>query len=174
PEGQGRHRGNGSGRSGHWRQPKRVECHRGPEPVATCADRHHRHSGDRLRDRSFAAEGKQKMDAAKPILRSLAPDLDRPWLSGAARLFVLILVCTFVAILTRHPARGFVFLNANNLLNVIRNASILIIIGVGQPITLTAKDVDLSFGSVISLTSVVAAIMMNRMGIYFPVAMATA
>ncbi len=114
------------------------------------------------------------MDAAKPTLRSLAPDLDKPWFSGAARLFVLLLVCTFVAILTRHPERGFVFLNVNNLLNVIRNASILIIIGVGQTITLTAKDVDLSFGSVISLTSVVAAIMMNRMGIYFPVAMASA
>lgn len=114
------------------------------------------------------------MDAANLTLKSLAPDSDRPWFSGAARLFVLLLVCTIVAILTRHPERGFVFLNAGNLLNVIRNASILIIVGVGQTITLTAKDVDLSFGSVISLTSVVAAIMMNRMGIYFPVAMAAA
>ena len=96
------------------------------------------------------------------------------WWGGAARVFVLLLVCAFVAILTRHPERGFVFLNVNNLLNVIRNASILIIVGIGQTITLTAKDVDLSFGSVISLTSVVAAIMMNRMGIYFPLAIATA
>jgi ribose transport system permease protein len=119
-------------------------------------------------------EGEQKMGAATLTIKSLAPGLDKPWLAGTARLAVLILLCAFVAILTRHPEQGFVFLNANNLLNVIRNASILIIIGIGQTITLTAKDVDLSIGSVISLTSVVAAIMMNKLGIYFPVAIVTA
>ena len=62
----------------------------------------------------------------------------------------------------------------SNLLNIVRNASILIIIGVGQTITLTARDVDLSVGSVLSLTSVVAAIMLNRYGIAFPVAMVAA
>jgi ribose/xylose/arabinose/galactoside ABC-type transport system permease subunit len=114
------------------------------------------------------------MGAANLTLKGLAPDLDKPWLGGAARLFVLLLVCALVAVLTRHPERGFVFLNASNLLNVVRNASILIIIGVGQTITLTAKDVDLSCGSVISLTSVVAAIMMNQLGIYFPFAIIAA
>lgn len=114
------------------------------------------------------------MGAAKLSLKSLALESDKSWWAGAARVFVLILVCAFVAVLTRHPERGLVFLNANNLLNVIRNASILIIVGVGQTITLTAKDVDLSFGSVISLTSVVAAIMITKLGIYFPLAIATA
>jgi ribose transport system permease protein len=79
-----------------------------------------------------------------------------------------------MTILTRSEEYGLVFLNVNNLLNVVRNASILIIIGVGQTITLTAKDVDLSVGSVLSLTSVVAAIMLNRYGIPFPVAIFTA
>jgi ribose transport system permease protein len=119
-------------------------------------------------------EGTQQMGAARLTLKSFAPDSDRSWRGGAARLLVLLLLCAFVAIVTRNPDRGFIFLNANNLLNVIRNASILIIIAVGQTITLTAKDVDLSCGSVISLTSVVAAVMMNRMGIYFPFAIATA
>ncbi len=114
------------------------------------------------------------MGAAKLSLKSLALDSDKSLWGGTARVLVLILVCAFVAVLTRNPERGFVFLNANNLLNVIRNASILIIVGVGQTITLTAKDVDLSFGSVISLTSVVAAIMITKMGIYFPLAIATA
>ncbi len=114
------------------------------------------------------------MGAAKLSLKGLALESDKSWWAGTARIFVLILVCAFVAVLTRHPERGVVFLNANNLLNVIRNASILIIVGVGQTITLTAKDVDLSFGSVISLTSVVAAIMITKMGIYFPLAIATA
>ena len=79
-----------------------------------------------------------------------------------------------MTVLTRSDEYGLVFLNLNNLLNIIRNASILIIIGVGQNITLTAKDVDLSVGSVLSLTSVVAAIMLNRYGILFPVAIFTA
>jgi ribose transport system permease protein len=79
-----------------------------------------------------------------------------------------------MAVLTRSEEHGFIFLNVNNLLNIVRNASILIIIGVGQTITLTAKDVDLSIGSVLSLTSVVAAIMLNRFGIDFPVAILTA
>ena len=80
---------------------------------------------------------------------------------GAARFIVLIGVCTIMAILTRSDEYGFVFLNVSNLLNIVRNASILIIIGVGQTITLTARDVDLSVGSVLSLTSVVAAIMLQ-------------
>jgi ribose transport system permease protein len=111
---------------------------------------------------------------AKPTLKGLPVDTDKSWWPAAARLLVLILACGVAAIVTRHPERGFVFLNTGNLLNVIRNASILIIVGVGQTITLTAKDVDLSFGSVMSLTSVLAAIMMNRMGIDFPWAIAAA
>ena len=104
----------------------------------------------------------------------MAPALERQWLLGAARFIVLICVCVVMTVLTRSDEYGLVFLNLNNLLNIVRNASILIIIGVGQTITLTAKDVDLSVGSVLSLTSVVAAIMLNRYGVAFPVAIFTA
>ena len=93
---------------------------------------------------------------------------------GAARFIVLIVVCILMAILTRSTEYGFIFLNVGNLLNVVRNASILIILGVGQTITLTARDVDLSVGSVLSLTSVVAAILLNRYGFAAPTAMAIA
>jgi len=86
----------------------------------------------------------------------------------------LVLVCIVMAVLTRSDEYGFVFLNVRNLLNIVRNASILIIIGVGETITLTAKDVDLSVGSVLSLTSVVAAIMINRHGVDYPLAIVTA
>lgn len=82
----------------------------------------------------------------------------------AARFIVLIVICIVLTILTRSDEYGFVFLNGSNLLNIVRNASILIIIAVGQTITLTAKDVDLSIGSVLSLTSVVAAIMLKNYG----------
>ena len=86
----------------------------------------------------------------------------------AARFIVLIVVCIAMAILTRSDEYGFVFLNGNNLLNIVRNASILIIIAVGQTITLTAKDVDLSVGSMLSLTSVIAAIMLKNYGFHTP------
>jgi len=114
------------------------------------------------------------MSLAHVTAKRMAPALERQWLLGAARFIVLICVCVVMTVLTRSDEYGLVFLNVNNLLNVVRNASILIIIAVGQTITLTAKDVDLSVGSVLSLTSVVAAIMLNRYGIPFPVAIFTA
>lgn len=93
---------------------------------------------------------------------------------AALRFIVLIVVCASMAVLTRSDEYGFVFLNSNNLLNIVRNASILIIIAVGQTITLTAKDVDLSVGSVLSLTSVLGAIMMKSYGFHAPTAIFTA
>lgn len=104
----------------------------------------------------------------------VAPATERRWLLGAARFMVLVGVCLAMSVLTRSEEHGFVFFNMNNLLNIVRNASILIIIGVGETITLTARDVDLSVGSVLSLTSVVAAIMLNRYGIPFPLAILAA
>jgi len=104
----------------------------------------------------------------------IAPATERRWLLGAARFMVLVGVCLVMSVVTRSEEHGFVFLNMNNLLNIVRNASILIIIGVGETITLTARDVDLSVGSVLSLTSVVAAIMLNRYGIPFPLAILAA
>jgi len=114
------------------------------------------------------------MGLARVAARGFVPDLERPWMQSAARFIVLILVCIVMAVLTRSDEYGLVFLNVRNLLNIVRNASILIIIGVGETITLTAKDVDLSVGSVLSLTSVVAAIMINRHGVDYPFAIVTA
>jgi ribose transport system permease protein len=93
---------------------------------------------------------------------------------AAIRFIVLLAVCAGLAVLTRSDEYGFVFLNSNNLLNIVRNASILIIIAIGQTITLTAKDVDLSVGSVLSLTSVAAAIMLKNYGFPAPVVMVAA
>jgi ribose transport system permease protein len=119
-------------------------------------------------------EGKTTMAVAAVSRTRVAPATERRWLLGAARFMVLVGVCLVMSVLTRSDEHGFVFLNMNNLLNIVRNASILIIIGVGETITLTARDVDLSVGSVLSLTSVVAAIMLNRYGIPFPLAILAA
>ena len=110
------------------------------------------------------------MGPSNLIVQRVAPAREKPWMLSAGRFIVLIAVGTLMTVLTRSDEYGFVFLNVSNLLNIVRNASILIIIGIGQTITLTARDVDLSVGSVLSLTSVVAAIMMNKYGIVFPAA----
>lgn len=102
-------------------------------------------------------------------------EFELPWLQqDAARFIVLIIICIGMAFVTWDDKYGFVFLNLNNIANVIRNASVLIILGIGQTIVLITKDVDLSIGSIVSLTSVVAAIMMNRYDIAFPLAMVMA
>jgi ribose transport system permease protein len=115
-------------------------------------------------------EGGQKMEPVKPTAQGVAPTREKTWMMGAGRFIVLIGVCSIMTFLTRSDEYGLIFLNMSNLLNIVRNASILIILGVGQTITLTARDVDLSIGSILSLSSVVAAIMLNRYGIAFPAA----
>jgi ribose transport system permease protein len=107
-------------------------------------------------------------------LKKFVPHSDAPWMASIGRLAALIVLMIFMTFMTRDPAEGLVFLNVSNLLNIARNASIFIIIGIGQTITLTAKDVDLSIGSTITLTSVVAGTMMSIMNIAFPVAILAA
>ncbi len=103
-------------------------------------------------------------------LKRLFPRSENTWILSMGRMAALAFIMILVTFLTRSPEHGFIFLNVSNLLNVVRNASILIIVGIGETIVLTAKDVDLSIGSLISLTSVVAAIMMKMMGLPVPVA----
>lgn len=107
-------------------------------------------------------------------LKKLFPRSESTWALSMGRVVALVFIMILVTFLTRSEEHGLVFLNASNLLNIVRNASILIIIGIGETIVLTAKDVDLSIGSLISLTSVVAAIMMNKMGVPVPVAIISA
>jgi ribose transport system permease protein len=107
-------------------------------------------------------------------LKKLIPHTDAPWMSSIGRLIALLVLIAFLTFMTKSPEEGLVFLNVGNLLNIARNASLFIIIGIGQTITLTAKDVDLSIGSTITLTSVLAGVMMTVMNIAFPVAILAA
>jgi ribose transport system permease protein len=114
------------------------------------------------------------MSTANLSIKKLIPHSDAPWMSTLGRFIVLLVLVAFMTIITRDPNQGYVFLNIGNLLNIARNASIFIIIGIGETITLTAKDVDLSVGSTITLTSVLAGIMMTQMHIAFPLAILAA
>ena len=77
--------------------------------------------------------------------------LDPRILYSGSRLFVLILLC--IALTLASP----VFLTGTNALNVLRVASLLVILGIGETIVILTAGIDLSIGSVLTLSSVIAA-----------------
>src|SRR5450830_748239 len=82
---------------------------------------------------------------------------------------VLILVLFSVIMTIVSP----VFLSTRNISNIITNASVLIILGVGETITIITAGTDLSIGSTLTITSVIAAIMLKA-GINFLLAISAA
>jgi ribose/xylose/arabinose/galactoside ABC-type transport system permease subunit len=87
------------------------------------------------------------------------------FITALSRLVVLVLMVILVSIL--NPA----FLTTGNLLNVLRQAAPIFIIGVGQTVVILARGIDLSMDSIASLTSVVTATLMIDNKIPFYVAM---
>jgi len=84
------------------------------------------------------------------------------FLTALSRLVVLFIMVVIVSIL--NPK----FLTTGNILNVLRQAAPIFIIGVGQTIVILARGIDLSMDSVASLTSVVTATLMidNQLPFY--------
>ncbi len=89
-------------------------------------------------------------------------------LSGLGRFLALAVLMVIMALVSK------VFLSVQNLRNIITNASVMIILGVGQTITIITNGPDLSVGSVMTICAVVAALMVKVLGIFFPVAMLAA
>jgi ribose transport system permease protein len=92
------------------------------------------------------------------------------FLTAISRLVVLFIMVVVVSIL--NPK----FLTTGNLLNVLRQAAPIFIIGVGQTIVILARGIDLSMDSVASLTSVVTATLMidNKLPFYLAMAVGLA
>jgi len=84
----------------------------------------------------------------------------------AARIFlkkygiVLILLALFILMSILSPA----FLKTRNLLNVVRQISVIGLIGMGVTMVIITTGIDLSSGSVIALAAVVAASLAQRVG----------
>jgi ribose transport system permease protein len=72
-------------------------------------------------------------------------------LSKLSRVIALALICAVLAALTPN------FLTLSNLINVLRQASLLAIIAIGMTMTMLIKGIDLSVGSVLALTSCLSA-----------------
>ena len=88
--------------------------------------------------------------------RSFDPNL----LSGMGRLAALLLACVIMSMISP------VFFSARNLSNIVTNACVMTILGVGLTITVITCGPDLSVGSILTITSVIAAIMIKA-GIFF-------
>ncbi len=66
------------------------------------------------------------------------------------------------------------FLSVRNISNNFTNASILIVLGIGQTIAIITNGPDLSSGSIMTISAVVAAILMKSFGMNFLVAILVA
>ena len=73
-------------------------------------------------------------------------------LSNYGTVLILLFMIIIMSILTPH------FLTVNNLLNVVRQISIICIVGLGVNMVIISGGIDLSSGSVIGLVSVVVAV----------------
>lgn len=86
---------------------------------------------------------------------SAAPRLDREAAGTFLRkyliIFILVGLVALLAVLT-----GGTFLQTQNLINIIRQVSVIAITAIGVSVTIIALGIDLSIGSVVALAAVVA------------------
>src|SRR5437660_2427077 len=77
-------------------------------------------------------------------------ELTRSLIELAGMLPVLIVICILFAFLTPN------FLTQNNIVNVVRQASINIVLAAGMTFVILTGGIDLAVGSVLGLTAVIA------------------
>jgi ribose transport system permease protein len=90
----------------------------------------------------------QPGDLAAPKRKDLRGSL----IQLAGMLPVLILICILFAVLTPN------FLTENNIINVVRQASINIVLAAGMTFVILTGGIDLSVGSMLGLTAVIAVV----------------
>ena len=97
--------------------------------------------------------GAEEEGANQPIWRRII-EFQSIWILG-----VLIVIIAFFAI-----KAGGTFFSAQNFSTISQNISILAVIGVGMTFVIVTSGIDLSVGSVLIFSSVIAAKVMNAMG----------
>ena len=101
-------------------------------------------------------------DAGRDVTASI-----RAWVRDHAALVALGLVLLIISAFT--ATQSDVFLTVGNLRNVMLQSSVLAIVACGMTLLMVSGGIDLSVGSLMSLTAVVSALLM-REGIPMPVA----
>ena len=99
---------------------------------------------------------------------SIKRKLSAEQISALSRIAALLLVVILGIIISE------TFISGRNVGNILANASILIILGVGQTIAVITNGPDLSSGSILTICAVVASILMKEFGVVFPVAILAA
>lgn len=89
--------------------------------------------------------------------------LDTPQL--ASRAAMLLLLAALLAIVVFLEPR---FVSGQNVINILRGASLLLIVACGQMLVMVVGGLDLSIGACMALCSVVSSIVMVRTGAAFP------
>ncbi len=85
------------------------------------------------------------------------------FLKQYSRLLILLALCTLISFLTPY------FLQTSNIINILRQAAILNILGVGMTIVIITGGIDLSNGAVLALSSCTAAILLKDVGLPMPI-----
>ncbi len=95
----------------------------------------------------------------QPFRRKLSQVEPTTWAS-AGRVLALVVLCIAIGMFSP------VFFSERNISITVTNACVLIILGVGNTITIITRGPDLSTGSILTITAVVAALMVKA-GIFF-------
>lgn len=98
---------------------------------------------------------------AKVKQRKLTERFDLEFLVALARLSVLVIIIVIMSLISER------FLTVENFSNIGANASINIILGIGLTIAIITAGPDLSVGSILSITAVIAAIFIKNQGMFF-------
>src|SRR5919108_4623319 len=80
-------------------------------------------------------------------------------------IMILVLMCVVLSILTSN------FLEVNNLLNVLKQISIIAILAAGMTFVILTGGIDLSVGSTVALSGVIS-VMLSQQGVNAIIAMA--
>jgi ribose transport system permease protein len=89
---------------------------------------------------------------AADLAETKRKDFRRTLIQLAGMLPVLIVICIFFAVLTPN------FLTENNIVNVVRQASINIVLAAGMTFVILTGGIDLAVGSVLGFTAVIAVV----------------
>ncbi len=80
-----------------------------------------------------------------------------------SRILILLVLCTLISFFSPH------FLQTSNIINILRQAAILNILGVGMTVVIITGGIDLSNGAVLALSSCTAAILLKDAGLPMPI-----
>src|SRR5690242_20508936 len=104
----------------------------------------------------MATEGTTETSALAAAKRK---EFTRSMIELAGMLPVLVIICILFAVLTPN------FLTQNNIINVVRQASINIVLAAGMTFVILTGGIDLAVGSVLGLTAVIAVVLSLAAGL---------